>query len=468
MSAAAPTARTALRGSEKTQATEDVAQGAMALLERLAADRPEAFFGEGAWAELQRLRALHAALQCPDPSARSAAVLDLGNTAAVAAATVPEGWQLHGVAPPPRRRIQPRRVCRRHFIRLASFTAKAADGTILRGKRMGYPMAKDKILFIMGYAGSLEYWAYQALGTKGTTSVLARVKSEVAAYDNRGSGRSDKPWRLYSTAQMAADAIAVLKKLGWLSPGPRLHLVGHSMGGMIAQELAHMLTSDGHPLESVLLITTHPGGWRALPPVSSLPRMLAAGCCAPVCALLNRPRWLLRVMLPLLHSKAYCESKVAGEKTGAEHQLPFYLIGWPFSRSLFDALPGAIGHAAAVATHHVQPQRLQELRERGVRCAVILAERDNVIHPHHNMYLADKLGCPLFRVDGGHMVMTECPEEVNRCIAQVVRGEVEKHTVPRPPWDTAGGLSAAAMWPLGKMAHTCASTAIRLTRRLNG
>lgn len=54
--------------------------------------------------------------------------------------------------------------------------------------------------------------------------------------DNRGMGDSDKPLTRYSTSDMAKDTLDVVNSLGWT--GKReLHVIGVSMGGMIAQEL---------------------------------------------------------------------------------------------------------------------------------------------------------------------------------------------------------------------------------------
>ena len=54
--------------------------------------------------------------------------------------------------------------------------------------------------------------------------------------DNRGMGESDKPLMRYSTSDMAKDVFEVLNHLGWTSKRT-LHVIGVSMGGMIAQEM---------------------------------------------------------------------------------------------------------------------------------------------------------------------------------------------------------------------------------------
>jgi pimeloyl-ACP methyl ester carboxylesterase len=54
--------------------------------------------------------------------------------------------------------------------------------------------------------------------------------------DNRGIGESDKPRFRYSTSEMAKDIIEVVDHLGWTSKR-ELHIIGISMGGMIAQEM---------------------------------------------------------------------------------------------------------------------------------------------------------------------------------------------------------------------------------------
>ena len=55
-------------------------------------------------------------------------------------------------------------------------------------------------------------------------------------FDNRGMGESDKPLMRYSTSEMGKDTLELLGHLGWTAKR-QIHLVGISMGGMIAQEM---------------------------------------------------------------------------------------------------------------------------------------------------------------------------------------------------------------------------------------
>ena len=63
----------------------------------------------------------------------------------------------------------------------------------------------------------------------------------VLAIDNRGTGRSDKPRRLWTMGTMADDVVAVLDHAGVESA----FVVGISMGGMIAQHVALRHPSAG-------------------------------------------------------------------------------------------------------------------------------------------------------------------------------------------------------------------------------
>ena len=55
-------------------------------------------------------------------------------------------------------------------------------------------------------------------------------------FDNRGMGESDKPLLRYTTSEMAKDVVELLNHVQW-QDSRSIHVVGISMGGMIAQEL---------------------------------------------------------------------------------------------------------------------------------------------------------------------------------------------------------------------------------------
>lgn len=75
----------------------------------------------------------------------------------------------------------------------------------------------------------------------------------VIAPDLRGHGSSDHPERedLYSLALFAQDLLGLADQLGWA----RFSLIGHSMGGMIAQEMA--LQAPDRIERLVLMDTNH-------------------------------------------------------------------------------------------------------------------------------------------------------------------------------------------------------------------
>jgi 3-oxoadipate enol-lactonase len=86
--------------------------------------------------------------------------------------------------------------------------------------------------------------------------------------DNRGIGASDAPPGPYTARQMAADAVAVLDAAGV----ERAAVMGASLGGMIAQELAL-----GWPerVARLVLVASTPGGAQSFPLPAATARLLA-------------------------------------------------------------------------------------------------------------------------------------------------------------------------------------------------
>jgi 3-oxoadipate enol-lactonase len=99
----------------------------------------------------------------------------------------------------------------------------------LPGTELNYERAGEgePLLLIQGMSASHMAWG------RPFSSLLER-DFEVIAFDNRGIGLSSRVTEAFSIAEMAADTAALLDALEIESA----HVLGISMGGMIAQELA--------------------------------------------------------------------------------------------------------------------------------------------------------------------------------------------------------------------------------------
>jgi pimeloyl-ACP methyl ester carboxylesterase len=101
---------------------------------------------------------------------------------------------------------------------------RTVDGTRLRLIDSG---TGTPVVFIHGIGASLYGWRYQL-------APLVAAGYRVVTFDNRGFGFSDKPAHGYHNAEYAHLVVSLLDSLGIASAV----LVGHSMGGAIAAEVA--------------------------------------------------------------------------------------------------------------------------------------------------------------------------------------------------------------------------------------
>ena len=100
------------------------------------------------------------------------------------------------------------------------------------------------LLLISGLNGLAQPW-------RGIVPKLAE-HFHVISHDHRGLGGSDAWHGLYSVDQIAEDALALMDKLGIA----RAHIVGHSLGGAVAQAIA-----ADHPkrVAGVVIYASWPG-----------------------------------------------------------------------------------------------------------------------------------------------------------------------------------------------------------------
>src|SRR5919202_6153622 len=121
-------------------------------------------------------------------------------------------------------------------------TAKLPTGVDLYYESHG---ADEPLVLLPSTAFAGDVWHLEQVGP------LAE-RLNLIILDVRGTGRSSRPNRVYTIEQMAADVIALLDHLDV----PAAHVLGHSMGGRIALQMA--LDHPGR-VKSLILAATGSG-----------------------------------------------------------------------------------------------------------------------------------------------------------------------------------------------------------------
>jgi len=112
------------------------------------------------------------------------------------------------------------------------------------------PPDAPPLVLIGGWASYRWIWFRQVLALK--------EKYRCIVFDNRGAGKSSKPDIPYSMEMFAADTVGLLDALEI----QKAHVLGISMGGLIAQQVA---ISYPEKVRSLILVATHFGGPNIVP-----------------------------------------------------------------------------------------------------------------------------------------------------------------------------------------------------------
>jgi pimeloyl-ACP methyl ester carboxylesterase len=206
-------------------------------------------------------------------------------------------------------------------------------------------------------------------------------------FDNRGTGMTGVPSGPYTTAQMADDAASLLRALGVT----RSHVLGVSLGGMIAQELALR-----HPdlVDRLVLGCTGPGGELSVRPS---PEAMAAFALAKG----EDPEAELRRMLPYLYTGACIRER------------PEEIEGFVRRRLDHPTPPeGYLGQLSAAVSHDAS-SRLERVR---ARTLVITGDADRLVNWENSLRLAGRIpGATLVVLPGApHRLFAETADAFNR------------------------------------------------------
>ncbi len=242
------------------------------------------------------------------------------------------------------------------------------------------------LVLISGVGDDLEGWANQ-------TDAFVGSGLRVVSFDNRGVGRSSQPPGPYTSRQLAADLKALVAELDL----PRFHLLGVSMGGVIAQEYA-----VAHPGDLISLV---------------LANTFAAADPFTAAAFQT---WVT-------------VADAAGMAVMMEQQAP-----WIYSPAFYQHYPGRVAELIAAAQQSTQPaaafaaqmaaltshdcaSRIGSVR---VPTLVLVADDDIIIRPELSRRLFDALGDGTGTwtvVPGGHAAFWENPGPWNQAVIDFVR-----------------------------------------------
>ena len=236
----------------------------------------------------------------------------------------------------------------------------------------------EPLVMIMGFGSGIEGWHYQA--------PFFAKRFKVVTFDNRGVGKSDKPESLYTTVTMADDAVHLMDHLGI----EKAHIMGASMGGMIAQELA-----------------------------------------------INHPERVNKLVLACTYARPLLRDTDGARLTGTPSERMNSIIGLAFNKPLYRLVFGTLarlrsvpegspeatgieGQSAAVMTHDT----LDRLGSITAPTLVIVGTGDRLIDPSASELLSGKIpGAKLVKVKGGsHTFMVENRDEFNREVLNFLTG----------------------------------------------
>lgn len=212
----------------------------------------------------------------------------------------------------------------------------------------------------------------------------------VVTFDNRGAGGTDKPGGPYTTAMMAADTAGLLDGLGIR----KAYVLGHSLGGFIAQELA---LARPELVEKLILASTTYGGPNVIPITPEALEVLTKRDGDPV-ELVQRG------------IQVACAPGFAERHPEIVQELLQYRLTNPVPPAQYQA------QVMAGATHNAED------RVHRITCPVLVlfGEHDKVVPPGNAELLARKLPNARVKIlpNVGHVFPVEDPEATVQAILE--------------------------------------------------
>ncbi|KAL6055193.1 AB hydrolase-1 domain-containing protein [Balamuthia mandrillaris] len=282
-----------------------------------------------------------------------------------------------------------------------------------------YGGGPHKILLIPGFAARLATW--QLL----VDHLLQYPDYEVVAFDLRGVGRSVAPVGKYTTSLLASDALALLEHLQW----DRVHVIGASIGGMVAQELALLAPTK---VVSLLLSTTSAGSYVRVPLGAKVKgyEPFLARCYDP------DTDTAISLLVSNVYSQEWLNTTNDDGTTNEQQAREFWQKH--FGEWLDLRIEAINSFFNAAQTHYVSGARLAQIRNTGIHITVHICSDDKLLSAkkQYNLQKALEADALVFR-GSGHFGWLEYPsrwfEGVRAHLKRAIRVLEERPEVPIPP-----------------------------------
>lgn len=258
------------------------------------------------------------------------------------------------------------------------------------GCRLSYRVCGDgpPVLLIQGVAVHGDGWRPQVEGLRGRYRCLS--------FDNRGMGGSQPVGCPLTVQQMAEDARVLMDAQGWESA----HVVGHSLGGLVA---LHLALENRRRVRSLALLCTFADGRVA---TRLTPGILWVGLRTRIGPRPLRRRAFLQLVMP----PGAATSRRAQDDLAAS-------LAPLFGHDLADQPPVTMKQMAAMRAYDATP-RLGELA--GLPTLVLSAAHDRIAPPAAGRALAAGIrGARYVEMsDASHGVTIQHAERVNTLLAE--------------------------------------------------
>jgi 3-oxoadipate enol-lactonase len=250
----------------------------------------------------------------------------------------------------------------------------------------GYPL-----ILIRGLASNADHWYFQVPAFSPYYSVVV--------FDNRGIARSDIPDLPFTISTMADDTVGLMDSLGI----PRAHILGISMGGMIAQKIALKYPQR---VNGLILACTHCGGKQAVQPapdiISDLSGSLFAGTQEAV----------QKGLRCLFSDRTIQQTPDVVQRYGeVSKRFP------PTAQVLIHQLKAIQGHDTWKDLVGIQNPTL-----------VLVGSEDVLVPPENSRILAERIPHARLQVieRGGHQFLIEQPDAFNRAVLEFLKALPEE------------------------------------------